>query len=298
MPLAVDLFCGKGGWTIGLQAAGWDVIGFDIASDLTRDYPGHLCIQDVATVSGYPMRGRVGLIVASPPCQRYSYMAMPWSRAKAQAAEIRVDESAEKLRELNRLFNECFRIAREAGCPLVVENVRGAQPWVGRSAWNYGSFYLWGDIPALMPRPRPLMARKVGGDWFGSYAEMKAAGTISPTRLHSSKATKTVGHANKRNGFSHTRHLTNQRESDAIKQHGSGAAWFDHGICSLSSSSLSRREASAQIAMIPFDLAKWIGEVYYPRNTSDSRQNLAKTLTVDSAHETAILYDSTTCEDV
>jgi hypothetical protein len=34
---------------------------------------------------------------------------------------------------------------------MVVENVRGAQPWVGRARWNYGSFYLWGDVPALMP---------------------------------------------------------------------------------------------------------------------------------------------------
>ena len=34
---------------------------------------------------------------------------------------------------------------------MVVENVRGAQKWVGRAQWNYGSFYLWGDVPALMP---------------------------------------------------------------------------------------------------------------------------------------------------
>lgn len=29
-PLALDLCCGKGGWTLGLVAAGWDVIGFDV----------------------------------------------------------------------------------------------------------------------------------------------------------------------------------------------------------------------------------------------------------------------------
>lgn len=28
--------------------------------------------------------------------------------------------------------------------------MRGAQPWVGRARWNFGSFYLWGDVPALM----------------------------------------------------------------------------------------------------------------------------------------------------
>ena len=59
--------------------------------------------------------------------------------------------------ELNELFDACFRVQREAceaagrHIPMVVENVRGAQPWVGRSRWNFGSFHLWGDVPALMP---------------------------------------------------------------------------------------------------------------------------------------------------
>jgi hypothetical protein len=33
----------------------------------------------------------------------------------------------------------------------VVENVCGAQKWVGRARWHFGSYYLWGDVPALMP---------------------------------------------------------------------------------------------------------------------------------------------------
>ena len=70
---------------------------------------------------------------------------MPWKRAKALPPPD------------NTLFDACFRIQREAceaagrHIPLVVENVRGAQPWVGRARWNFGSFYLWGDVPALMP---------------------------------------------------------------------------------------------------------------------------------------------------
>src|ERR1035441_6124164 len=57
----------------------------------------------------------------------------------------------------NELFKACFRIQREASeaaghyIPMVVENVRGAQKWVGQARWHYGSFYLWGDVPALMP---------------------------------------------------------------------------------------------------------------------------------------------------
>jgi hypothetical protein len=165
-PLAVDLFCGLGGWTDGLLAEGWDVIGFDIERHVYGEhrYPAHLVIQDVLTLHGSQFRN-VDLIVASPPCQEYSYMAMPWKKAKALAADYR--SGKRDVKQLTALFDACFRIQREAceasgrHIPLIVENVRGAIPWVGRSRWNFGSFHLWGDVPALMP-PTP-QAHKVPG---------------------------------------------------------------------------------------------------------------------------------------
>lgn len=52
-PLAIDLFCGLGGWCEGLQAEGWDVIGFDIERHVCGEqkYPGLLAIQDVPCLS-------------------------------------------------------------------------------------------------------------------------------------------------------------------------------------------------------------------------------------------------------
>ena len=157
-PLAIDLFCGLGGWTEGLLAEGWDVIGFDIERHQYGDhcYPARLIVQDVLTLHGSQFRN-ADFIVASPPCQEFSYMAMPWAKAKAKAAAIRADKTGAERERLTRLFNACFRIQREAceaagrHIPLIVENVRGAQPWVGRARWSFGSFYLWGDVPALMP---------------------------------------------------------------------------------------------------------------------------------------------------
>lgn len=154
--LAIDLFCGLGGWTDGLLAEGYDVVGFDIERHDygTGGYPAQLVLQSVLTLHGKQFKD-AALIVASPPCQEYSYMAMPWSRAKAIAADYR--SGVRDVADLTRLFDACFRIQREAceaaghHIPLVVENVRGAIPWVGRSRWNYGSFHLWGDVPALMP---------------------------------------------------------------------------------------------------------------------------------------------------
>src|SRR3990172_2075217 len=164
-PSAIDLFCGLGGWTEGLLAEGYRVVGFDIERHEYGDakYPAQLVIQDVRTLHGSQFRD-AALIVASPPCQAYSYRAMPWSRAKALPPPD------------NSLFEACFRIQREAieaaghFIPLVVENVRGAQKWVGRARWHFGSFYLWGDVPALMPIPG-RGGTKVPGLNFANYGK-------------------------------------------------------------------------------------------------------------------------------
>jgi hypothetical protein len=175
-PLAIDLFCGLGGWAEGLIAEGWDVIGFDVERHIYGEhhYPAQLVIQDARTLHGSQFRNAT-LIVASPPCQAYSYRAMPWSRAKALPPPD------------NTLFETCFRIQREAceaaghHIPLIVENVRGAQKWVGRARCRFGSFYLWGDTPALMPTSRH-MKQDSDPSWFYNDYESSARRFSSRSR--------------------------------------------------------------------------------------------------------------------
>lgn len=178
-PIAIDLYCGLGGWTEGLLAEGYNVVGFDTERHAYGDekYPAQLVLQDVLTLHGSQFKSAV-LIVASPPCQEFSYMAMPWSKAKEKQARIESDTGERK--RLTALFDACFRIQREAihaaghFIPLVVENVRGANKWVGRSRWNYGSFHLWGDVPALMPMTQ---GRKLPGFRFDEQNGIKNGAT-------------------------------------------------------------------------------------------------------------------------
>jgi hypothetical protein len=328
-PLMIDLFAGLGGWSDGGLAEGYKVVGFDIeAHDYGdgRRYPAQLVIQDVMTIHGSQFKD-AALIVASPPCQEYSYMAMPWSRAKTIAAEYR--NGTRDVAKLTALFDACFRIQREAieaaghFIPMVVENVRGAQPWVGKARWNFGSYYLWGDVPALMPitMPRRKVAnfrfdgsgrsfqtaavnehiKNNGGSWFniGSPGqkevnrnpvhELASTGFKTQgmnwsdrsikgqdfTRIAGQQAegVKTVGHANRRDGHSHTRHLTNQAESEGVKGVGLGSISWGQGKGNRHpndprntwSKANARKAASAAIAKIPMALARWIAKVYKPR---------------------------------
>lgn len=310
--LCIDLFCGLGGWTEGFLAEDWRVIGFDIEA---RPYPAQLVRQDVLTIHGNQFRN-ADCIVASPPCQNYSYMAMPWKRGKAIAAEIRSEICGEcrgrgyldygeglgscntchgtgrdalRLTKLNALFDACFRIQREASeaagryIPMVVENVKGAQPWVGPARANFGSFYLWGDVDSIGGR----IVRR--GDIRWGAASVKAAGRqlkgFSGTWFHDAelgtsnpnrnRTTVSPYKAIKNDGGSWfnigSRGQTNvaqnpvRRKTSGIKQ---GGEWWWHDpesmTCRFSSASPGRKAASAQIAKIPFELARHIAQIFKP----------------------------------
>jgi hypothetical protein len=198
---------------------------------------------------------------------------MPWKRAKALPPPD------------NSLFDACFRIQREAceaadqHIPLIVENVKGAQPWVGRAKWHFGSYYLWGDLPALMPttfrrkthsgswdRTRrnynpdhSFDIKNNGGSWFAIAHNTESGHSRNP--VTGEEGLKVPGIKLSEVGFNVA---AAQRYREGSK---GGGDWFGSGEnCSLqrrqSSRSNSRKAASAMIAKIPFPLSNHIAKCF------------------------------------
>jgi site-specific DNA-cytosine methylase len=201
--IAIDLFCGLGGWAEGFLAEDYEVIGFDIERHDygTGGYPGHLVLQNVLTICGEQFRKiahRIVVVVASPPCTEYSYMAMPWRRAKQIARALRGEDE--------------FPADYKGNC--------SPRRWDER------------EVQRLCDAT-------------------KSSGLKNP------------GHIKKRDGHSHTHHLTNPAEH--IKQ---GGDWFGKD-CETSmsrlygSKSTKRKAASAQIAKIPFALANHVAKCFF-----------------------------------
>ncbi len=118
---------------------------------------------------------------------------------------------------------------------MVVENVKGAQKWVGPSKANFGSFHLYGDIG------------NVGGAICG------------PAPVFG----ETVRGQNPVNGVK-------CRDKDGYERtHADAFGW---NAPRTSSRSSARKAASAQIAKIPYPLAQYVARVFNP---SDERKRSA-----------------------
>jgi hypothetical protein len=288
-PIVYDGYCGLGGWSEGFLAAGYRCIGFDIeAHDYgSGGYPGELILRDMRQVHGSLLKD-AACLVFSPPCQEYSYMAMPWERGKQIARALQGQgqfsagyRGSRTIEQLNELFNACYRIQREA-CeaagryiPMVIENVRGAQKWVGRAKANYGSFYLWGDVGMVDNRVVAIVEGKILGRGIAPVRAQKrnpdgtAHGTgswfaIADSKERGANAEKVPGFRLDGSGGSFQSDAVKQPGIGGMRENGKGDAWFQDGAARHGSKSNSRKAASAMIAKIPLALSSCLAHSFYP----------------------------------
>ena len=259
--MALDLYCGiwEGGWANGLVKAGWDVIGVDIEDQ--GGYAGHKIVADVLEIAKdvekwFPAL-KFDLVVASPPCQEFSVSSQPFKRSREK---FNLQNPPDR-----RLWDAAVKIAKDLKAPLILENVRGAEKFMGKRTWNYGSYYFWGEMPALIPIPflkeNGIMSHRKGfqrskpgsgSDPTGGYKCLPLDGKVFlgnvQSRWGDRKDDEIKKISKERSGLQRTKNIF-VGECDRIDGVKDG---------------LSRKKWAAQAAMIPEELSEWIGKVFYP----------------------------------
>lgn len=257
-PVALDLCCGLGGGGKGLKAAGFFVVGVDIEA-WPNEHNDAFILGDMRELKGSEIEakyGKVSFIWASPPCQQFSYRSFPFKRCRHLRDNVPPDKS---------IWLACERLAKELDCPIVIENVRGAEgvnylhpEWfMGKAATHYGSFYLWGDVPTMLPygggrkgfkRIDPMYK---GGKPFQGQGNRGNFGWNDPAVQ------------NPRNGYKVDATDGKQWRGNS-PTHADIKEFHRGGSQNTSFNSKARKLWSAQAAMIPFELSYWIGQCYYP----------------------------------
>jgi len=105
----------------------------------SEDYRGEFIQADVLDVTVEFVKG-FDFVCASSPCEEFSVHGMKHFHPNPKFPDMGLV-----------LFCWTRRLLDTAGVPYVMENVRSAQEFVGRSIHNCGPFHLWGKgVPVLV----------------------------------------------------------------------------------------------------------------------------------------------------
>ena len=141
----VDLFSGELGWSSVFAARGHKVVCVDLRKPSKIPEGCEFLQLDILLLKDLHDY-RPDFIVASSPCEEFS--------KTVKGGDVGCFYPNPPYPEMGiKLFNHTRSICEASGVPYVMENVRGAEQWVGNAKHRAGPFYLWGNgVPPLLPR--------------------------------------------------------------------------------------------------------------------------------------------------
>lgn len=191
-PVAIDLYCRMGGSTVGLQRAGFYVIGVD--RDPQPGYPGDgfvrmdaiFALLEVISAGDLAATGRPTLIWAGPPCQEAN-TATAGNRAKGL-----MDDHEQLVPETRRLLDK-------TGIPYVIEQPTSSRAGIIRRDLTLCMDMFKGD----MPPPWQQKHRSFELSGFSSFVRQPVhpAGPVRGPSMHGFP--KPAGHAGYIRGHRH-----------------------------------------------------------------------------------------------
>lgn len=130
----LDLFSGLGGFSAAFKHREHEVVTIDIDERFKPDI-----VADILDIRDSDLP-TFDVVLASPPCLEFSRESMPWKRTGKMPSMELVNHT---LRLIEGLNPSCW----------VLENVKGAVPYLGSPTKRVGSRYLWGDFPLFIGKP-------------------------------------------------------------------------------------------------------------------------------------------------
>ncbi len=125
----LDLFSGMGGASGAMETRDWKVVRVDIDDGFKPDF--------VADVRELGLRNyKPDLIWGSPPCTEFSRVGFPWIKDATEPDMSLVEAFRRIVHELKPRW-------------WILENVKGAVPYLGRPQFISNPIYLWGRFPPV-----------------------------------------------------------------------------------------------------------------------------------------------------
>ena len=139
----LDLFCGRFGWSRAFAERGWGCVGVDLVEP--PEIPAGCTFSQIDILKLTPemiLEIAPDFICASSPCEQFSCFSMKMFQPNPPYPSKGIE-----------LFDHTRMLCELSKVPYVMENVRGAEQFVGKSVSHCGSFHLWGNaVPPLLPQ--------------------------------------------------------------------------------------------------------------------------------------------------
>lgn len=153
--ILLDLFCGRWGWSRAFAKRGWKCFGVDLTEPQEQPHNCTFIKANVLSLGAWTLGSSLWTTSGELflNCFPDAIVASPPCEEFSVHGMKHFHPHPKYPANGIRLFEHTRALCEASGLPYVIENVRAAQQFVGTAKHHCGPFYLWGNaVPPLVHR--------------------------------------------------------------------------------------------------------------------------------------------------